>query len=786
MTGFMHEGVISNREFSRTSFLKGGGMLVVGFSLAGAAVSGKAAAAGVDPLASPGPGDPNAVDSFLAIHADNTASLRSGRIELGQGSTTSLLTLAAEELNMDASQFQHISFDTGGATPSPNTGNTGGSSSITTGGPLVRKAAVSAYQALLTMASASLGVPVANLTGAKGVVSGGGKTVTYGQLIGDKLFNVEYTGTTLSAGQAPAKPVSQYTQVGILAAPRRDIPDIVTGKLTYAANVRVPGMVHGRIVRPRGQGAYGDGTNPVPVSIDASSISHIPNAQIVHVGNFVGVVAPLEYDAIQAAAQLKVQWAALPPISAVGDLWKGMRALDAAGQAPARIAAISGNVDSAMGSAAQTYGGAFKYHYQMHAPIGPNVSVADVTPNGAIIYTHVKDGYGTSRPKIAAVLSTPAKPMPVNRVRIVYYRGSSSFGGGAQHVDNGESAAIMSQAIGKPVRVQYMRWDEHGWDNYGPATLWDVKGGIDAQGNLVAWDATSTGPASYSVTPAESMTSALTGVALPTGSGAGPADTTYSGTPHNIANRRITGKTVPILNHYFKNSTLRAPNAPQTCFANEQVIDQLAYLAKLDPYQFRLQNIFTGLTNDGYNQWRDALVAATKEAGWVTRVANSVKQTGRVRTGQGVALGGFANSQAAVVAHVEVDMKTGKIVATQMTSAQVAGLSVAPNLIENQQEGSLIMGTSRALFEEVAFNTSQVTSLDWVSYPLLRFKDHPNVKTVVVQRTDLQPTGSGEPPTAPTAAAIANAFFDATGVRMMEAPMTAARVRATLKAAGVA
>jgi CO/xanthine dehydrogenase Mo-binding subunit len=787
----MMTGLIPEKEFSRKSFVKGGGVMLVGMSLAGSALAGKAQGA-VDPYASPGPGNPNAVDSFLMIHPDNTASLLSGRIELGQGSTTALMTLAAEELDMDTSQFTHISFDTGGATPSPNTGNTGGSSSITTGGPLVRMAAAQAKVALLGLASTALGVPVASLSVSKGVVFGGGKSISYGQLIGGKTFNVIYTGTTLFAGQSPAKPVQNYTQVGVARVARYDIPPIVTGETTYVQNVRLPGMLHGRIVRPRGQGAYGDGTNPVPVKVDASSIKNIPNAQIVQVGNFLGVVAPKEFDAIQAAAQLKVTWSDPPAIYPVGNLWQGMRAFDSAGKAPARIAASAGDVDSAMKTAAKTYAGTFTYHYQMHAPIGPNAALADVTKTGAILWTHVKDGYGTSRPKIAAVLK-----LPISNVRIIYVKGASSFGGGAQHVDTGQSAAIMAQAVGKPVRVQYMRWDEHGWDNYSPATLWDVRGGVDANGKLVALDGTSVGMASYSVTPAESMTSGLTGIALPTGTGSGPADTTYSGTQYDIPNRRIIGKTVPVLNNYFKVSTLRAPNAMQTCFATEQLVDHLAYLAGQDPYQFRLSNISTAPLGTGANastsgqnpgmwQWRDALVAAAKAANWQPRVASSVKQTGNIRTGRGIAVGGFANSQAAVAVEIEVNMKSGKIVTKHAVSAQVAGLSVAPALIENQQSGALIMGVSRSLYEEVAFDKGRVTSLDWVTYPLLRFKDSPTVNTVVVQRADLQPTGSGEPPTAPAAAAIANAFFDATGVRIKEAPMTAGRVRATLKAAGVA
>ena len=337
MTGFLHE-----KEFSRKTFVKGGGAMIVGLSLAGTA--GKATAA-INPFASPGPADPNAVDSFLTIHADNTASLNSGRINLGQGATTGLMLIAAEELDMDFSQLRHIEFDTGGPTPSPNTGNTGGSTSISQGGPLIRRAAAEARQALNNLAAAALGVPVASLTVSKGVVSGGGKTTTWGALLGDKLFNVTFTGTTLKTGEAPgggqasAKPVSQYKQVGIARPNHYDIPGIVNGTNTYAANVRVPGMLHGRVVRPRGQGAYGDGINPVPLSIDANSIKHLPDVQIVHVGNFLGVVAPKEYDAIQAAAQLKVAWSDPPKIYPVGNLWAGMRAQDAAGPAPARIAA---------------------------------------------------------------------------------------------------------------------------------------------------------------------------------------------------------------------------------------------------------------------------------------------------------------------------------------------------------------------------------------------------------------------------------------------------------------
>jgi nicotinate dehydrogenase subunit B len=320
--------------------------------------------------------------------------------------------------------------------------------------------------------------------------------------------------------------------------------------------------------------------------------------------------------------------------------------------------------------------------------------------------------------------------------------------------------------------------------------MWDVKGGIDANGKLVAWDATSFGPGSYTKTPSVAMV----GQPIPT-AGNGPADTSYSGTQYDIPNRRIIGKTVPTLNNYFKVSTLRAPKAPQTCFANEQVIDHLAYLAGQDPYTFRLNNISTAPLGTGAGQsvagqgagqwqWRDALNAVAKSANWKPKVSFSTKQTGDIRTGRGIAMGGFASSQAANVADITVNVKTGKIVAKHMYVAVVAGFMAAPAQAENNMAGALIMGVSRALTEEVTFDKGRVTSLDWVSYPLLRFKDHPAVTTVVVQRGDLQSTGNGEPPTSAAAASIANAFFDATGIRLKEAPMTPAKVRAALKAAG--
>ena len=492
MTGLIQdEGArLSERDFSRKAFLKGGGALIVGFSLAGSAVAGKAAAATPTP-AGYNP-DINQVDSWLTIGADNTATLKTSQIETGNGITTGFLQVVAEELDMDMSQmhygmFSPASVDVVDTYVAVSSGGEGGSNAMSGTGPKIRNVAALARQALLNMASSNLGVPAANLTVAKGVVSGGGKSVTYGQLIGNGLFNLTGANVSLQPGVAPAKPMSAYQTVTKDPNPvkRIDIPEKVTGEYTYVQQVRVPGMLHGRLVRPRGQGAYPYNSD-VPVSYDPSSIAHIPGAQIVHVNNFLGVVAPKEYDAIQAAAQLKVVWNTNPILPGTGNLWSHYRQLDASGQIPAAIGSGTvGNVDAALASAAHTVSGTFKHHYQGHMPIGPSCSIADVTPTGATIWSNTQNVYALV-PDLANVLY----PLQPNQIRVLFFEGSGSFGNGGVAFDTAESAAVMSKALGKPVRLQMMRWDEHGWTHYGPAIMYDMRAGVDASGNMVAYEAT--------------------------------------------------------------------------------------------------------------------------------------------------------------------------------------------------------------------------------------------------------------------------------------------------------
>ncbi len=695
----------------------------------------------------------------------------SGRVELGQGTSTGLLILAAEELDMQVGQLAFVRHDT---SLTPNSGGTVGSSSIAIAGPMLRSACAFARQALLGLAAESLGVPVASLSVSDGVVSSGSGSVSYGELIGGRRFGVTMPSLALAPGGAPAKPVGTYSLVGIAHVPRIDIPAKVTGRYTYVQDIRVPGMLHGRIVRPRGQGAYGQGTTNGILAVDEGSIAGIGDARILRRGDFLGVVATHEYDAIEAAGRLQVSYAEPPEMSGSGDLWGSMRAFDSAGLAPGRLQIDVGDVDPALASAAHVVSASYAYHYQGHMPIGPSCAVADVNASGAIVLANTQDAY-SMRSTLSGLLGLPA-----GQIRVEYWEGAGSFGNGAARFDTGQAAAVMSLLAGAPVRLQLMRWDEHGWDNYSPATLIDARAASDAEGNLVALD--------YSALAIPEM-SMLTGattqqIGLPLiQPGLGSAETVNSGTQYSLPNRRVGAKSLPLYDNYFKSSALRGPQTPQACFATEQLIDELAYAAGSDPYSFRLQNITTAQVNDGYGQWGQALSAVAELAGWRPRLAASALSGAEVVAGRGIAIGGFARSQTGVVAEIELDRRSGKIVARHMYVAQVAGLVVDLDGVSSQLEGNLVMGTSRALHEAVPFTRYRSTALDWVSYPILRFADHPRVSVRIVQRPDLAPTGSGEPAQAPIAAALANAFFDATGVRIREAPLTPGRVRAVLEAA---
>jgi nicotinate dehydrogenase subunit B len=747
--------LIPGFPFPRREFLKAGGALVIGFSSAGFLLGDSLPSQAGPAIAArdtaAGPPDPKQIDTWLAVHADNTATVFIGYVELGQGSTTSLLQIAAEELDLDMSQVKTIQLDTN---VTPNQGGTYSSSSIARGSPAIRTAAAEARQALLGLASKKLGTPAENLSVLKGVVSaknGTARSVTYGELVGDKAFDLAFTGS------APQKPVADYKLVGARPT-RNDIPTKVSGKYVYLQHVRLPGMLHGRVVRPRGQGAYGAGARVS--SVDGNSVAHIPGVRVLRKGDFVGVVADAEWDAIRAAQQLKVTWdmpATLPGSDGLYDAMRADKTTD-------RVVLDRGDLAGAFSGAAHVASQTCRSPYQAHAPFGPNGALADVGSDSALVICSTQDVYAT-RNTLASVLG-----MPPQKVRVQYYEGSGTYGHSC-YDDVAQAAAILSQLAGKPVRLQFMRWDEHGWDNYGPAHVGEVRAAVDANGKIVAyeyqgwhhnWSAIETSAQLAVGTPAAEWR-------LGAAQQVNPAD---CGGMYDIPNVRLVNHQVPGLK-YLKAAWLRSPLDLSFSFTSEQVIDELSHLAGIDPYAFRQRNIKD-------ERWLGVLDAVAQAAKWTPRDAASNSSHTKIARGRGIGLGTHLTSYGGAVAEIEVNRETGKVVVNHMYGAIDAGLAVNPAFIENQISGQLVQTTSRMLHEEVTFNKTNVTSLDWNSYPILRFEECPEVTAIVVQRLDQKSTGAGEEVMAAAAGAIANAFFDATGSHMREFPLTPARVLATL------
>ena len=738
------------RNIARRDFLKAGGALIVGFSSAGV-FADKLFAQG-PPMRPPGP-DPRKIDTWLAIHSDNTATVYIGYVELGQGSTTSLLQVSAEELDLDLSQVSTVRVDT---SISPNQGGTYSSSAIARGSPAIRQAAAEARQALLTMASERLGAPVDRLTVSKGVVSVAGtqgNSVTYGELIGDKRFSVEITG------KAPLKLVAEYRLVGS-RPPRNDIPAKVRGTYTYLQHVRLPGMLHGRIVRPRGQGAYGAGAKVK--SLDENSVAHISGARVLRKGDFVGVVAPREWDAIRAARDLKIEWDMPETLPGSDNVYAAMRAE----QTVDHVVLQRGETEAAFAGAAPNRIATGVYHgpYQAHATFGPNGALADVRADSALLICSSQDVY-TTRGTVARLLS-----MKPEQVRAQYYEGSGTYGHSC-YDDAAQAAAILSQLAGKPVRLQFMRWDEHGWDPYGPAHVGEIRVAADANGKIVAyqydgwhhnWAAVESSEQLALGTPAAEWRLGM----------AQQVNPSQCGGMYSIPNIKLVNHQVNGLN-YLKAAWLRSPLDLSFSFASEQTIDELARMLGMDAYAFRRLNIAN-------ERWQGVLDAVAQASEWEPRPPASQLSDAKVVRGRGIALGTHLTSYGGAVAEVEVNKQTGEVAVKHLYGAIDAGLAVNPAFIENQISGQLVQATSRMLKEEVTFNKTNVTSLDWNSYPILRFEECPEVTPIVVQRLDQRSTGAGEEVMAATAGAIACAFFDATGVRMTEYPLTPKRVLAAL------
>ena len=748
-----------NTTVSRRDLLKAGGAVIVSFAFDAAlprsakAFAPRSAEAVTPRLAEQSsadagkPLDPSDVDSFLAFHADGTVTIYTGKVDVGTGLRIAVAQMAAEELGIPAERIQVIDGDTGLC---PDQGGTGGSTGLTRGGADVRQAAATARQALLALGATRLNVPAAELTIANGEVRplAGGVSVGVAALVGDRRLSIKVDP------KAPLRPPASYTSVG-KPLPRPDVPGKCTGRHVYVHDFTLPGMVHARVIRPPAIGA-------TLVSVDEASLRGIPDVRVVRVQNFLAVVSKDEWAAIRAAATLKAAWtdARQLPGSDGLERWTRAAAIDRD-----QAVVTRGDAPAAILGAAKKLSATYFWPFQSHASLGPSCAVADIRGEGGTIWSSSQGTHGL-RTNLSKVFGlTPAK------VRVVFLDGSGSYGtNGGDHV--AADAVLLSKTIGQPVRVQWTRQDETGWDPKGPQQLLDVRAGLDANGRIVGWDTQMWLPAQAPGTRALLAADAA-GLAQDHGQGAG-AITQNGDPPYQAEHARV-------LVHWVKEtplqlSNLRAPGKIANVFAVESFTDELAAAAGVDPIAFRIER----LTDP---RAIEVITRTAQSFGWRPRTSpNPSRGTGSVYTGRGLAYMRYkqAENYVAMAMEVAVDPATGRITVRRVVCAHDCGLVVNPDALKNQIEGCIVQTLSRALHEEVTFDRSRVTSVDWASYPILRFPEAPQVDVILIDRPDQPLLGAGEAATAPVAAALANAVFDATGVRLRTVPFTAERVKAAL------
>ena len=761
--------------FLRRDFLKGAGALIVGFST-GAMRTAHAQFGG------PSPGSPpiNQLDSWIAIAADGRVTAYSGKEELGQGISTAQAQLVAEELSVPFNRVNLIYCDTA---LTPDQAYTAGSQShpANFNRNNLAQAGATAREALFRLASERLSVPVDQLTASDGVIrlnSDPAKALGYGQLVAGRRFNLQVDPN------AKRKPASEWTVLG-KPVPRPDIPALVTGEFEFVHNVRVPGMLHGRVVRPPAVGA-------TVMSVDEGSVKNLAGVvKVVVKKNFVGVVAEKPWQAIQAASQVKVTWSAGAGLPSHATFYAHMRTQ------PARdaLAVDSKDVEESLAAAATVLKATYLHPYQMHGSMGSSCAVADVEGEKATVWSPTQ-GVWYQKSTVAMLLGL--KP---ENVHVIFRRGSGCYGlNGADTVTY--DAAILSQAVGKPVRVQLSRKDEMAWENYGNAYVIDERAGLDAQGNIIAWDHESWSPTRGNRpgpgTPGNVVTGFLAGFSPQPFTPRSPASspTAYNNNANavpsyvagNVGGRdQGTGtvKSERVLTHTiespFWTGPLRSPNRLQNTFAHECFLDELAAHSKADPVEYRLRHL------------RDPRLIAVvnevaKAANWEVRPSPkpAARKTGVV-TGRGMAsvLYEGDNGYSALVAEVEVNQDTGSVVVKRFVVCNDVGPVSNPDGLRNQIEGGALQGLSRALMEEVTWDDQKVTSFDWRTYHTLPLGfDVPKVEAVLLNRPDQEATGAGETSITVVAAALGNAIFDATGARIRQIPFTPERVKAALAARG--
>ena len=734
---------MSARLVSRREFLQGSA-LVVGFSFARISVAQTPGARTLDLTE---------VDAFLAVRKDGSVVIYSGKVDLGTGHRIAMRQMVGEELSMSAEDVQRIELIEGDTALTPNQGPTAGSTGVMRGGVQLRQAAATAREALLSLAAARLQRPAAELMLEAGMIgaAGGGAKISIAELAGERPFNVKLNP------KAALKDPQRYSVVG-RSLPRPDLPAKATGRFMYVHDFTLPNMLHGRVLRPAAVGAK-------LIEADATSIKHIPGARMVRIENFLAVLAENEWAAVRAARELKVRWSAGTGLvghdGVAGWARRGPFVKDEVLMSKGDSAALAGGNTKALRAT-------YFWPVQSHASMGPACAVADVHADRATIWS-ASQATHRYQPALARVLGLPRES-----VRVIYLDGAGCYGMNG-HDDAAADAALLAKAAGRPVRVQWSRADELGWDPKGPPQLLELRGALDANKRISAWEAEMWVPlatANLAHVPLLGPTDA--GIAQPAGQAVGLISQNAN-PPYPVANLKVAAHW--LADAPLRPSNIRAPGKVANCFAVESFVDQLAAGAGIDPLEFRLRD----MTDP---RGIEVLKRCAALIGWSAHASPAARQSGAKARGRGLAYIHYKHSEtyAAVAMNVEVERATGAIRVLQIACAHDCGLMINPDAVRNQVEGNILQTLSRTLHERTTFDAQRVTSVSWASYPILRFGDVPELRIELIQRLGEPPLGAGEAASTPVPAALANAVFDATGAKLFEVPFAPEMVRAAMKA----
>ena len=737
------QDVISPVAPSRRSVLKAAAV-VVGFSFTGLPRAQTAAAAGAARNLAL-----TEVDAFLAIRPDGSAIVYSGKVDLGTGHRIAMRQIVGEELSLPVERIDLVEGD---SALTPNQGPTAGSTGVMRGGMELRQAAATAREGLLALGAARLQKPLAELNLVNGVViAADGARVSVGDLVGGRNFDLKMNP------KAALKNPALYTLVG-QSLPRPDVPAKVTGQHGYVHDLVLPDMLHARVVRPPAVAAR-------LLGVDEASVAHLPGVRVVRRQDFLAVLSSDEWAAIRAARELKAQWSESAP------LVTHQGVVDWARRGPflshdtvvnkgdaSRLLALEQSADKLTAT--------YIWPMQSHASMGPSCAVADVRGGQAVVWTASQASHRLVNSCAAAL------DLPHDRVRTIYLDGAGCYGMNG-HDDAAVEAAMLSQVAGRPVRVQWSREDELGWDPKGPPQLLELRGSLTADGRIDAWDTEMWLPrATANLEWVPLLSPLAAGLKQPQGQATGLV--TQNGDPSYAA------QAVRVSVHWLgaaplRPSNIRAPGKVANCFAVESFVDELAARAKVDPLQFRLRDL-------GNPRGREVIARMAQRMGWTARPSPQAASGARLQSGRGMAYIHYKHNETYVAIGMEVDVRrdSGEIVVKRIVCAHDCGLMINPGAVRAQVEGNILQTLSRTLYEETTFDRSRVTSVDWASYPLLRFPEVPLLDIELIDRRNEAPLGAGEAASSPVPAALANAVFDATGVRLRTVPFTAQRVKAAL------